>query len=246
MSDAFGRKVLAETQVHNMRQTSNAAPTVLSLLQPLLSADSAARQTAETRLAEASKQSGFGVALAQTVLQQQYPEGLRQLAAVLLKQHVKEHWATESKHFKEPVVADNEKTAIRNQLPQGLGDPLAKVRTAASMAIAAIAKWDVPDAWPGLFEMIVGAITSKASQHSGMVLTMLKCSVEPQACAFELVSLMLEYKPHTPHLEQVGAAVDGAVRCLSLLADDLAEEQIVQVCGSMAISNVGHNDAAMQ
>ena len=167
MSEAFGRRVLSETQLHNMPQTTNAAPTVLALLQPLLSADSAARQTAETRLAEASKQSGFGVALVQTVLQQQYPEGLRQLAAVLLKRHVKEHWATESKHFKEPVVADNEKTAIRSQLPQGLADPLPKLRTAASMAIAAIAKWDLPDAWPGLFEMVVAAITSKSSQQSG-------------------------------------------------------------------------------
>lgn len=181
MSDAFGRKVLGETQIHNMRQNTDAAPTVLSLLQPLLSADSAARQTAETRLAEASKQSGFGVALVQTVLQQQYPEGLRQLAAVLLKRHVKEHWATESRHFKEPVVADNEKTAIRSHLPQGLADPLPKVRTAVSMAIAAIAKWDLPDAWPGLFEMIVGAITSKSSQQSGIALS------APAACPFVLV-----------------------------------------------------------
>lgn len=171
MSDGFGRKVLTETQLHNTPQNTNAAPTMLALLQPLLSADSAARQNAEHRAAEASKQSGFGAALVQTVLQQQYPEGLRQLAAVLLKRHVKEHWATESKHFKEPVVAENEKAAIRSQLPQGLADPLPKLRTATSMAIAAIAKWDLPDVWPGLFEMIVSAITSKSSPHSGVIAT---------------------------------------------------------------------------
>ena len=89
---------------------------------------------------------------------------------MLVKRHVKEHWAMESKHFKEPVVCDSEKTAIREQLPQGLADPLPKLRTAVSMAIAGIAKWDLPDAWPGLFEVVVGAITSKASQQSGQLL----------------------------------------------------------------------------
>lgn len=167
MCDASGRRVLSETQLHNMPQNNNAAPAVIALLQPLLSADSAARQDAEHKVTEASKQSGFGAALVQTMLQQQYPEDLRQMAGVLLKRHVKEHWASESKHFKDPVVADNEKVLIRQQLPQGLADPRPKLRTASSMAIAAIAKWDLPDAWPGLFEMIVAAITSKSSQHSG-------------------------------------------------------------------------------
>ena len=154
-----------------MAHNTNTGHHIIALLQPLLSADTAARQAGEGRLAEAAKQSGFGLALVQTILQQQYPEGLRQLAAVLVKRHVKEHWATESKHFKEPVVSDSEKTAIRNQLPQGLADPLPKLQTAVSMAIAGIAKWDLPDAWPGLFEMVVGAITSKASQQSGQLLS---------------------------------------------------------------------------
>ena len=90
------------------------------------------------------------------------------MAAVLLKRHVKEHWAEESKHFKQPVVSDSEKTAIRGQLPQGLADPLPKLRTAVSMAISAIAKWDLPDAWPGLLNLLMQAVTSKVNQDLGV------------------------------------------------------------------------------
>lgn len=161
---------------------------MISLLQSLLSSDAAARRSGESDLAQASKQSGFALALVQTILQQEYDEGVRQMAAVLLKRHVKEHWAPESKHFRQPVVAGNEKSVIRNHLPQGLADPLPKIRTGISMAIAAIAKWDLPDAWPELLNMLMTAVTTKESQ----------------------------------------ILVDGGVRCLSLLADELDEEQVMQ------------------
>jgi hypothetical protein len=36
----------------------------------------------------------------QVVLAQQADAGLRQLAAVVLKKHVKEHWTFESPHFR--------------------------------------------------------------------------------------------------------------------------------------------------
>ena len=150
-----------------MSQT-NASAAMISLLQSLLSSDAAARRSGESDLAQASKQSGFALALVQTILQQEYDEGVRQMAAVLLKRHVKEHWAPESKHFRQPVVADNEKSVIRNHLPQGLADPLPKIRTGISMAIAAIAKWDLPDAWPELLNMLMTAVTTKESQILGM------------------------------------------------------------------------------
>jgi len=69
------------------------------------------------------------------------PLGLRQLAAVVLKNHIKQHWTPEAKHFREPVVGDGEKGAIRAALLPGLGDPSSKIRTAVGMAVAAIGKW---------------------------------------------------------------------------------------------------------
>jgi len=170
MSSAAPRKVLSESQLLNMSQTDNSSAAMISLLQSVLSADAAARRSGELSLAQAAKQSGFGVALVQTILQPQYPEGVRQMAAVLLKRHVKEHWAEESKHFQQPVVSNDEKAAIRTHLLQGLADPLPKLRTAVSMAVSAIAKWDLPDAWPGLLNLLMKAVTSKANQDLGVQL----------------------------------------------------------------------------
>ena len=48
---------------------------------------------------------------------QEAPYGLRQLAAVVLKKHVKEHWTFESPHFREPPVEEGEKATIRELLP---------------------------------------------------------------------------------------------------------------------------------
>ena len=66
---------------------------------------------------------------------------MRQMAAVVLKQHVKEHWTTEAKYFRAPVVGDAEKAAVRAALLPGLADSSSLLRTAVGLAISAIAKW---------------------------------------------------------------------------------------------------------
>lgn len=43
------------------------------------------------------------------LLQGQAQHGLRQMAAVVLKQFIKQHWSPESKHFSAPAVTDAEK-----------------------------------------------------------------------------------------------------------------------------------------
>ena len=92
---------------------------------------------------------------------QDYPFGLRQLAALLLKQHIKHHWTPEAKHFQPPVVGDDEKAALRRDLVAGLADSEGKMRVAIGMAIAGIAKWDVPTAWPDLLGQLIGAIRER-------------------------------------------------------------------------------------
>lgn len=72
---------------------------------------------------------------------QELPVGMRQMAAVVLKQHVKEHWTTEAKYFREPAVGDAEKAAVRAALLPGLADSSSLLRTAVGLAISAIAKW---------------------------------------------------------------------------------------------------------
>lgn len=92
---------------------------------------------------------------------QDFPLGLRQMAALLLKQHIKAHWTPEAKHFEDPVIGEDEKAAIRRDLLAGLGDDENKIRVAVGMAIAGIAKWDVPIAWPLLLGQLVTAISER-------------------------------------------------------------------------------------
>lgn len=212
MSELLSRRALVESQMQNTSHTNESSAAVISLLQSLLSSDAAERRSAELTLAQAVKQTGFALALVQTILQQEYDVGVRQMAAVLLKQLVKVHWAEESKHFSQPKLSDNEKAAVRHHLPQGLTDRLPKIRTGVSMAIAAIAKWDLPDVWPELLNLLMSAVTTKENHNLGMLI--------PQTHAF-MVPVRLSF--------YAAYAVDGGVRCLSLLADELGEDQVMQV-----------------
>lgn len=95
------------------------------------------------------------------------PGGLRQLAATVLKKLVREHWTAEAPQYRGPAVGEEEKAAMREALPGGLGDESSKIRTAVAMAVAAIARWDCPQAWPGLIPGLVQAITAKKNAHLG-------------------------------------------------------------------------------
>jgi hypothetical protein len=115
----------------------------------------------------ASLQAGYGVALARVSLQREVPFGIRQLAAVVLKQYVKHHWMPSSKHFAPPVCDEGDKAAIRALLPDGLRDETPKIRTAIGMAIAGIAKWDWPEAWPDLLPLLVNMLRTRPTPDAG-------------------------------------------------------------------------------
>lgn len=56
---------------------------------------------------------------------------------------------------------------MRAALPPGLADPNSKLRTAVGLAVAAIAKWDCPDAWPDLLDNLLRAIDQRDNQPLG-------------------------------------------------------------------------------
>ena len=142
---------------------------LLQVLQGSLSPDAGTRQQAEAALEAAGGSPGFGAALVAVLLAAggEVPPGLRQLAATVLKKLVREHWTPESPRYKGPPVSLEEKEAIREQLPTGLGDDSSLVRTAVAMAVAAIARWDCPQQWPGLIPGLVQAITAKKNVNMG-------------------------------------------------------------------------------
>ena len=153
-----------------------------------MSADETTRVNAETQLTQGGTQLGFGLALTRVALNQQTPYGTRQLAAVVLKKYIKEHWQEGEGRFFPPQTSDEEKAAIRELLPVGLSDPIGKIRTACGMAIATVCTWDWPHAWPALTGLLIGALRDRASED----------------------------------------AVNGALRCLAMIAGDLEETQVAE------------------
>ncbi|KAL7132572.1 hypothetical protein ABFS83_12G083800 [Erythranthe nasuta] len=124
------------------------------------------RTFAETSLQQASVQPGYGVALASVAANRELPFGLRQLAAVLLKQYIRKHWNEDEEGFEHPVVPSNEKASVRQLLLASLDDPYKKICTAVSVAVSTIAQYDWPDDWPDLVPFLLSLINDQSKLNA--------------------------------------------------------------------------------
>ncbi|XAR55875.1 hypothetical protein NMG60_11036107 [Bertholletia excelsa] len=138
---------------------------LIDCLSATLDTNQQVRSYAETSLNQASCQPGFGNALAKVAANKELPMGLRQLAAVLLKQFVKKHWQEDEETFEHPVVSGGEKAAIRGLLLLSLDDSQRKISTAVSMAVASIAHYDWPEDWPDLFPLLLKLISDQTNMN---------------------------------------------------------------------------------
>ncbi|XP_059509503.1 importin-9 isoform X2 [Stegostoma tigrinum] len=102
----------------------------------------------------------FGVHLAELTVDPQGVLAIRQLASVILKQYVENHWCNQSEKFHPPETTERAKVAIRELLPNGLRESISKVRSSVAYAISAIAYWDWPEAWPELFQLLMEMLIS--------------------------------------------------------------------------------------
>lgn len=138
---------------------------LLNCLNATLDINQEIRSSAEDSLKRASAQPGFGVALAKITVNRGLPLGLRQLAAVLLKQYVKQHWQEGEENYVPPTVVLADKVVIRHLLLQSLDDPHRKICTAVGMAVASIAQYDWPEEWPELMSTLLKLITDQTNMN---------------------------------------------------------------------------------
>ncbi|PIN25923.1 hypothetical protein CDL12_01337 [Handroanthus impetiginosus] len=124
------------------------------------------RNFAETSLQQASLQQGYGLALARVAANRELPFGIRQLAAVLLKQYIRKHWNEDEEGFEHPIVPSNEKVSIKGILLASLDDPYKKICTAISVAVSTIAHYDWPDDWPELVPFLLSLINDQAKLNA--------------------------------------------------------------------------------
>lgn len=113
----------------------------------------------------AFKRTGYGVFLAEFTMNQSFDLALRQLASVMLKKYVEDHWDND-----ESVVATNQaKEMVRKILPNGLYDPNSKIRASVAYTISTIASVDWPQTWTDLFSIIVKCLGgNEDSIHGAM------------------------------------------------------------------------------
>jgi hypothetical protein len=195
------------------------------VLQAVSDVDESRRRAAEAALEAAASRPGFAPALAGIAVGQDgAPPALRQLAAVVLKKLVRERWDSSAKHWVgPPVVSDADKEAVRSTLIHGLGDVSSAVRTAVSMAIAAVieSSVDLDSSWPGLLEGLVAAVRARTSEHLGEHVWQVPAASHASPAHGHPVG-----PPHLLELCMRCCAVHGALRCLSLIASDIDERQL--------------------
>lgn len=120
---------------------------------------------------------GYGVFLAEFTMNQSFDLALRQLASVMLKKYVEDHWGTEENADGSPktVVATNQaKDMIRKVLPNGLYDPNSKIRGSVAYTISTIAAIDWPHTWTDLFDIIVKCLGGNADSIHGAMLVLIE------------------------------------------------------------------------
>ncbi len=122
------------------------------------------RKAAEKHLVQLETVPGYGVVLCQILANESVELEWRQLAGLLLKAYIGAHWEKGTDLFRPPVTPDGEKAVIRKGLPGLLASPKSKIRTATSMAIAAIASADMPDHWPELMPQLLQFLATDPGQ----------------------------------------------------------------------------------
>ncbi|XP_063995676.1 importin-9 [Diachasmimorpha longicaudata] len=139
-------------------------------LNGILSPHRETRQAAEQRIQALEVTDEFGIHLTEFVVDRNGSLEIRQLSSVLLKQYVETHWSPEAEKFRAPELKHVTKERIKELLPLGLHESISKVRASVAYAISAIAHWDWPENWPGLFDILVNCLSgeSEFAVHGAM------------------------------------------------------------------------------
>ncbi|XP_034118553.1 importin-9-like [Drosophila albomicans] len=118
---------------------------IIEELQNLLSSDTVVLQQAEKRNKQLQYIEGYGVYLAEIIMNQSHELPLRQIAIIMLTRYVENHWTDldDREKASDGVASEQAKRTIRNILPNGLYDPNSKIRSSVAHTISTIAATDI-------------------------------------------------------------------------------------------------------
>ncbi|KAL7010710.1 hypothetical protein ACKWTF_016847 [Chironomus riparius] len=134
-------------------------------------------QKNEERLNHLKFTENYGIYLAEITLDESLDPGLRQLASVLLKKYVDDHWSPDPDNddHTQLVASDNVKHAIKAILPKGLYCTNSKIRNTVAYTISAIAS---VDDWIELFDIIVACLAGNEDSVHGAIQVLVEFTYE--------------------------------------------------------------------
>jgi importin-9 len=124
---------------------------------------------------------GYGVYLAEIVVTQSAELPVRQLASVMLKQYVEEHWCQDAdgeEDCSKLIVNEQAKKTIKSMLPEALYDPNSKLRNTVAYTISTIASSDWPSDWSELFDIIVKCLGGNDDSIHGAMQVLIEFTMD--------------------------------------------------------------------
>uniref|UniRef100_A0A915DYI5 Exportin-2 n=1 Tax=Ditylenchus dipsaci TaxID=166011 RepID=A0A915DYI5_9BILA len=131
-----------------------ANPQIAQLLQGTLSVDNQTRKNAEAQLKRLCEISGVAVAFLHLIRSEQVSPEIRMAASLVLKNFVRENWQC-------PLLED-EREELRKAILESLFELPTIYRRQMSATVCLIGKYDFPEKWPRLIEVIGECLTSAA------------------------------------------------------------------------------------
>eukprot|EP01134_Creolimax_fragrantissima_P007294 CFRG7294T1 len=125
-----------------------------------LSIDEGQRHKAEARMTQLETMEDYAIVLVRGCTHSSLNPQTRQMACMVLKKFIIEHWSKDDDTFKGPECSPEIKALVRAELPNGLADADKSVRTAVAYTISKIATHDWPDLWPGLMPNVLALLNS--------------------------------------------------------------------------------------
>ncbi|KRZ04997.1 Exportin-2, partial [Trichinella zimbabwensis] len=132
--------------------------TLKKTVEELFSADAEKRKKAESVLQESLKCPGFVRLLLRACLSDDFSISARQLAAISLKNFIKNSWVSDLEGSTQ--VVEEDKAYIRDSIIEAMVNSSPLVKKQLTEAICFIGKYDFPSNWKSLLESLVKCIQS--------------------------------------------------------------------------------------
>ncbi|PWA02815.1 hypothetical protein BB558_001037 [Smittium angustum] len=150
------------------------------------------RIQAEENLQKFQTNPDFSIAIAKVCVANDVAEDIRQASLLYLKSYIDSHWNMGCEKYTTGSVASQESKQIVREMIFGiLSDKTSKIRKAAAYVLSAIGKYDWPDEWPQMFQLLLNLLKSGDNNQISSSLAVFKEIIRRDLSSDQLNELFL-------------------------------------------------------